>query len=157
MCRSAIKEQSSSMRAQSKHEVNNWLLLPRASKTQKRDEISVEQPTQCAIKHSLWFLPIHIDRDWLYTLGTEKQISDTAYCLEGGKEEKGYIFTMLSLWRNMHNSCVTAGARFRPTGLNLHQTGQNYWRQSPTPTAHHESHQGGAPMGHSSLVLFSLT
>jgi len=57
----AMTEQGSSVQAQSKHEVNNFVLLSRASKIQKKDDIAVEQPICCTISHILCFLPIWTD------------------------------------------------------------------------------------------------
>lgn len=133
----AITEQGSSVWAQSKHEVNNLLLLSTASKVQNKDEIAVEQPKRCTINHSLYFLPICTDWEQFYTPCTQQRKPDTAFCWEGGEEEKGRIFTMLFSWRNTHTYLVTAEAQFAPPGLHLlnwKQMWQNYWRQSPIPT-----------------------
>lgn len=112
----ASTEQGSSVWAQSKHEVNNLLLLSRASKIQKKDEIAVEQPQRCTMNHSLCFLPIWTDWEQFYTPVTQQQKSDTVFCWEGGEEERDaslqcYLHgetRALTWWQLEHSSHLLA-------------------------------------------------
>lgn len=129
-----ITEQGSSVQVQCKHEFNKLLLLSRASKIQKKDEIAVEQPKCCTINYILCFLPICTD--WgFYTPGKQQQKTGTFFLLWRWWGGKGmHLYNVIFMTKHTH--LLTPGAQFASPGLhllNLKRMWQNYSTESPLP------------------------